>query len=287
MRRRDILAGAGSIVTGISLSFPAPAIAQGIRELKMVTAWPRNSPGLQTSAERLARSITAMSDGHLKVTVYPDDTLVRAFEVFDAVAAGVADMYHSSDYYFGAKSPALNFFASVPFGLTADELCAWINFGGGQGLWDEVDAQFNIKPLMALNTGEQMGGWYNKEVNHPQDYKGLRYRMPGLGDEVLRPAGFVRRGPVGFGSPRRRLALVWHRRSSRGPRPPRWNRARFIPRRRTPGPAPGGRGVGPGRGYSGCWRPSWTGRGPRRSRRWRAPRSAAGRGSRGPSGPCR
>src|SRR6476660_7308901 len=84
MRRRDILTGAGSIATGASLSFPAPAIAQNIRELKMVTAWPKNSPGLQTSAERLAQSITVMSDGHLKVTVYPADTLVRPFEVFDA-----------------------------------------------------------------------------------------------------------------------------------------------------------------------------------------------------------
>jgi TRAP-type mannitol/chloroaromatic compound transport system substrate-binding protein len=189
MRRRDILAGAGSLATAASLSFPAPAIVQGIRELKMVTAWPRNSPGLQTSAERLAQWITVMSDGHLKVTVYPADSLVNAFEVFDAVAIGIADMYRSADYYFGAKSPALNFFASVPFGLTADELCAWIGFGGGQALWDEVDAPFNIKPLMALNTGVNMGGWFNKQVNTPEDFKGLRYRMPDLGAEVLRRMG--------------------------------------------------------------------------------------------------
>jgi len=73
--------------------------------------------------------------------------------------------------------------------LTADEVCSWIEFGGGQALWDEVDAQFNIKPLMALNTGVQMGGWFNKEINHPEDYKGLRYRMPELGAEVLRRMG--------------------------------------------------------------------------------------------------
>jgi len=189
MRRRDILVGAGSIASGISLSFPAPAIAQGTRELKMVTAWPKNSPGLQTSAERLAQSITVMSDGHLKITVYAADALVRPFEVFGAVAAGVADMYHATDYYFEAKSPALNFFASVPYGLTADELCAWIDFGGGQALWDEVDVPFNIKPLMASNTGVNMGGWFNKEVNTPKNFKGLRYRMPGLGAEVLRRMG--------------------------------------------------------------------------------------------------
>ena len=77
----------------------------------------------------------------------------------------------------------------MPYGLTADELCSWIGFGGGQALWDEVDAQFNIKPLMASNTGVQMGGWFTKEINSPDDYKGLRYRMAGPGAEVLRRLG--------------------------------------------------------------------------------------------------
>ena len=188
-RRRTVLLGATAAVAAAG-NLPSPAIAQGIRELKLVTDWPRNSPGLQTSAERLAQSISAMSDGHLKVTVYPVGSLVRAFETFDAVTAGAADMYHSSDYYFAAgKSSALYFFCAVPYGLTADELCSWIDFGGGQALWDEVGGQFNIKPLMAFNTGVQMGGWFNKEINHPEDFKGLRYRMPELGAEVLRRMG--------------------------------------------------------------------------------------------------
>jgi TRAP-type mannitol/chloroaromatic compound transport system substrate-binding protein len=98
-------------------------------------------------------------------------------------------MYFTDEAYFQGKSPALNFFAAVPYGMTADEFGAWILFGGGQALWDEVDAQFNIKPLMARNTGTQVGGWYNKPINRPEDYKGLRYRMPGLGAEVLRRMG--------------------------------------------------------------------------------------------------
>jgi TRAP-type mannitol/chloroaromatic compound transport system substrate-binding protein len=161
----------------------------GVKELKMVTDWPAKAPGPGVSAERLAQSITAMSDGQLKVTVYPAGSLVRAFETFDAVSAGAADMYHSADYYFDGKSPALNFFCAVPYGMTADELTSWIAFGGGQELWDEVDAQFNIKPLMANNSGVQMGGWFIKEVNSPDAFKGLRYRMPGLGAEVLRRMG--------------------------------------------------------------------------------------------------
>jgi len=187
-RRRQLLLGASAaaIVAG---KLPAPAIAQGIKELKMVTSWPEGTLGLQTSAERLARSITALTDDRLKVTVYPAEALVHAFEVFDAVGAGVADMYHATDYYFVNRSPALHFFAAVPYGMTSDELCSWIYFGGGQQLWDEIDAPFNIKPLMALTTGVQMGGWFSKQVDAPADFKGLRYRMPGLGVEVLHRIG--------------------------------------------------------------------------------------------------
>jgi TRAP-type mannitol/chloroaromatic compound transport system substrate-binding protein len=187
-RRREMLMGSTAAVATAG-SLPAPAIAQGIKELKLVTSWPKNSPGVETSVERLAASITALSNGRIRVTVYPADSLVRAYEVFDAVGAGAAEMFHTGEGVFEDK-PALNFFCgTVPYGLTADEVCAWIDFGGGQALWDEVDGQFNIKPLMATNSGVQMGGWFNKEINNPEDYKGLRYRMPGLGAEVLRRMG--------------------------------------------------------------------------------------------------
>ena len=186
-RRRDVLLGATTLAAAGSL--PMPAIAQGIKEFKLVTAYPRELPGTGATPERFAQSIAAMSDGRLKVTVYPDGSLVRAFEVFDAVSAGAAEMYFTDEKYFQDKAPALNFFSAVPYGLTTDEFHAWILFGGGQELWDEVDAQFNIKPLMLQSTGVQMGGWFNKEVNTPEDFKGLRYRMPELGAEVLRRMG--------------------------------------------------------------------------------------------------
>jgi TRAP-type mannitol/chloroaromatic compound transport system substrate-binding protein len=182
-----MLLGATAAVAAAG-SLPAPAIAQGVKELKLVSAYPKDLPS-GTSPERLAQSIAAMSDGRLKVTVYPADSLVRALEVFDAVSVGAADMYFTDEKYFQDKAPALNFFSAVPYGLTTDEFHAWILFGGGQSLWDEVDAQFNIKPLMLQNTGVQMGGWFNKEINSPEDFKGLRYRMPELGAEVLRRMG--------------------------------------------------------------------------------------------------
>src|SRR5438128_1102134 len=191
MRRRDILAGAGSLAAGATLSFPAPAIAQGIRQLKMVTDWPEGKPGLHTSAGRFAQPIGVATGGRIKVEVFPAGALVRPFETFDAVSAGVADLYHSFEGYFGQKSQALHFFAAIPFGFTADELFAWIQYGGGQELWDALSGQFNIKSLLCTNTGCQMGGWFNSEITSPESFRGLRYRMPGPGAEVLRRLGAI------------------------------------------------------------------------------------------------
>jgi TRAP-type mannitol/chloroaromatic compound transport system substrate-binding protein len=191
MRRRDILAGAGSLVSSTTMSFPAPAIAQGIRQLKMVTDWPDETPGIHPMAARLAQTIGTATAGRIKIEVFPAGALVRPFETFDAVAAGVADMYHSAENYWEKKSPAFSFFAAMPFGLTADELFAWVQYGGGQELWDALSGQFNIKPLLCSNTGCQMGGWFTREITSPESFRGLRYRMPGPGAEVLRRLGAI------------------------------------------------------------------------------------------------
>src|SRR5262245_57746916 len=187
MRRRDVLAGVGSLAA--SASFPAPAITQGIRQLKLVTDWPADMPGLQTSAVRMARTIEQASGGRIKVEVFPAGTFVRAFETFEAVGAGVADMYHSFEGYFASKSPALHFFSAIPFGFTANELIAWVQYGGGQELWDGVSGRFMVKPLLCTSSGCQMGGWFAHEITSPEQYKGLRYRMAGPGAEVLRRLG--------------------------------------------------------------------------------------------------
>ncbi|MDH3335009.1 MAG: twin-arginine translocation signal domain-containing protein, partial [Rhodospirillaceae bacterium] len=134
MKRRDFLKNAATagIAGAAATTLAAPAIAQNVRELKMVTTWPKNFPGLGTSAQRLADNITAISGGSLSVKVYAAGELVPPFESFDAVSNGTADMYHGAEYYWQGKSKAFNFFAAVPFGLTATEMNAWIHHGGGQ-----------------------------------------------------------------------------------------------------------------------------------------------------------
>ena len=100
-------------------------------------------------------------------------------------------LYHSSEKTWSGKSPTFSFFCNVPFGFTANEINAWVYHGGGQALWDELSSGFNLKPFMCGNTGPQMGGWFTKEITGVESYKGLRYRMPGIGGEVLRRLGAV------------------------------------------------------------------------------------------------
>lgn len=187
MRRRSFLKGAAAgTATGLA---GAPALAQKLTELRMVTAWPKNFPGVGTGAERLARNIEAMSDGRLRVKVYAAGELVPAFEAFDAVSRGAADLYHGVAYYWAGKNKAFNFFGAVPFGLTHTETFAWISHGGGQELWDELYAPFNVKPMTAGTGGQQMGGWYRNPMNSLADFQGLKIRIPGLGGDVMRRIG--------------------------------------------------------------------------------------------------
>jgi TRAP-type mannitol/chloroaromatic compound transport system substrate-binding protein len=105
------------------------------------------------------------------------------------VSRGTAELGHSGSYYWKGKSEASSFFTAVPFGLTSMEMNAWLYFGGGLQLWQEVYAPFGVMGLPCGNSSAQMGGWFNKEINSVADLKGLKMRIPGLGGEVLARAG--------------------------------------------------------------------------------------------------
>lgn len=189
MQRRTFIAGAaGATAAGAGLGTRS-AWAKSKYEWKMVTTWPKNFPGLGTGANKLAELIGEMSGGRIEVKVYGAGELVPAFEVFDAVSRGTAEMGHGSAYYWKGKSEAAQFFSTVPFGLTAQEMNGWMYHGGGLELWSELYAEFGLVPAPAGNTGVQMGGWFNKEINSVEDLKGLKMRIPGLGGEVLKRAG--------------------------------------------------------------------------------------------------
>ena len=158
---------------------------------RLVTSWPKNYPGLGMAPERIADLVEKMSNGQMQITVYGAGEQVPAFGVFDAVSSGSHQMGHSGGYFWKGKVPAAQFFTSVPFGLTADEINAWVNRGGGLELWREIYEPFKIYPIPAGNTGTQMFGWFNKEINSLEDIKGLKMRIPGIGGEVLKEAGGI------------------------------------------------------------------------------------------------
>ncbi len=201
MKRRNLmktLLAAGGLATllagcgGEKQAQEAPVAAQPAQQTfqwKMVTSWPKNFPGLGEAPERFAREVERMSDGRLTVKVFGGGELVPPLEVFDAVSQGTAEMGHSAAYYWKGKIPAAQFFSTVPFGLNAQEFNGWLHYGGGLELWREVYAPFDVVPFAGGNTGVQMGGWFNKEINSLEDLNGLKMRIPGLGGEVLKRAG--------------------------------------------------------------------------------------------------
>jgi TRAP-type mannitol/chloroaromatic compound transport system substrate-binding protein len=195
MKRRDFVSGlalaAGVAACGSEKEQTTPGAARSEEtfEWSCVTSWPPKYPGMGMGVEHLAERVEKASNGRLRIKVYGGGELVPAFEVFDAVSRGTVEMGHDASYYHKGKLPAAQFFATIPFGMTWMELNAWFYYGGGVDLWRELYAPYNLVPFPCGNTGTQMGGWFNKEINSVEDLKGLKMRIPGLGGEVFQRAG--------------------------------------------------------------------------------------------------
>jgi TRAP-type mannitol/chloroaromatic compound transport system substrate-binding protein len=190
MKRREVLAGALAL-TACTAETQDCAEGQSAERInwKMVTTWPPNFPALGTGAAELAKSIETASGGRIRIRVYAGGELIPPFEVFGAVSQGMAEMGHGAAYYWKGKVPAAQFFTAIPFGMSMQEMNGWFYYGGGLELYRELYATFDLVPFPAGNTGVQMGGWFNREINSLADLQGLKMRIPGLGGEVLRRAG--------------------------------------------------------------------------------------------------
>jgi TRAP-type mannitol/chloroaromatic compound transport system substrate-binding protein len=184
--RRHLVAGAVAAAAG---AFAAPALAQGLRELRMVTAWPKDLTGVGVGAQRLADRIGTLTGGRLTVSVHSVGTLVPPQETMEAVMDGRAEMAHDMAAYNLSRSTGFAFFSSVPFGLTAQEHNAWVYDGGGQVLWDELNRRFGLRAFLAGNTGAQLGGWFRREIGSVGDLAGLKFRVTGIAGQVMAKLG--------------------------------------------------------------------------------------------------
>ncbi|GAB5508531.1 MAG: TRAP transporter substrate-binding protein [Rhizobiaceae bacterium] len=180
------LAGAGAAA---ATTLATPAISQNTQDMVIVSTWPRDFPGLGLPAQRLAARIAELTDGRFNVQYFAAGERVGAFDSFDEVASGNAQAYIGADYYWIGKHAGWAAFTAIPFGLTYTEIDAWTKYGGGQELWDELAGEFGLKNFACGNTGVQMGGWFNKEINSADDLKGLKMRIPGQGGQVLTKLG--------------------------------------------------------------------------------------------------
>lgn len=187
MKRRCFLK-TGAIAAPAAV-LAAPAVAQGKIEWKFPTSFPAKAPGVGTNATSFAERVNAMADGQLTLKVFSSGDLVPAFEVEDAVQQGTAEIGHSTPYYAAGKNSALHFFTAVPFGMTAVETAAWLRYGGGQDLWNEIYATRNLLPLYSGNSCIQAAGWFKKPIKSVDDFAGLNMRIAGLGGEAMRKLG--------------------------------------------------------------------------------------------------
>lgn len=193
MDRRSFIktSAIGAATAAASTSLAMPALAQGVQEWKMVTAWPKNLPGPGVAAQMLADRITTLSGGRITVKLFAAGELVPGKGVFDAVSEGTAELYHAVPSYWGSKSKGILLFGSQPFGLRADEQVGWLYHGGGQALYDEMYGRFGIKPFLCGNSGPQWAGWFRNEINSAEDLKGLKFRTTGLASEMASRLGMA------------------------------------------------------------------------------------------------
>jgi TRAP-type mannitol/chloroaromatic compound transport system substrate-binding protein len=193
MHRRSFLkaagiAGAGTAATGIA----APAIAQSMPEIRwrMATSWPKSLDTLQGGAEHFARLLSEATDGKFQIrAIAAGDIQIPPLEVTEAVTNGTIEACHTAPYYMWAKDPTFAFGCAVPFGLNGRMQNAWWLEGGGEALMNAFYAKHNIHGLLAGNTMAQMGGWFRKEINTIDDFKGVKMRIAGFAAAVISKLG--------------------------------------------------------------------------------------------------
>jgi len=190
VERRRFILKAGGVLAAAATAVQAPCvIAQSKVQWRMSTTWTPALDVLQGSAQQVAKLVDEMSGGRFKIEVFPGGQIMPPLGCFDAASQGIIEAFMGAAYYWAAKEPAVQWFASVPFGMNPEGMKAWYLYGDGLKLWEETYAAFNLVPRPGLSTGAQMAGWFRRKINAIGDYKGLKMRIPGLGGRVVAKAG--------------------------------------------------------------------------------------------------
>ncbi len=195
MDRRSFFRRAGAVGAGAAAAsaLAAPAIAQQNPRVnwRLTSSFPKGLDAIYDGATEIAAHVAEATDGQFNIQVFPPGELASPLQAVDVVASGEVDMAHSCAYYYTEKDPAFALGTAIPFGLNARLTNSWLYQGGGTELLNEFFATYNLYALPAGNTGAQMGGWFRKEINTVDDFKGLRMRIAGLTGKVMEKLGIV------------------------------------------------------------------------------------------------
>ena len=191
MKRREFLKTAG---VGLAAStVAAPAIAQSTPEIRwrMATSWPKSLDTLYGSCEYFCKRVAEVTDNKFQIQPFAAGELVGGLQVLDAVQNGTIEMGNTSLYYYWGKNPAFNLATTLPFGLNTRQHVAWMMFGGGMDLVNDLLREYNCHGILTGSTGAQMGGWFRKEIKTVDDLKGLKFRIAGFAGNILAKLGAV------------------------------------------------------------------------------------------------
>lgn len=163
--------------------------AEKIHRWKLAETWPTNFPIFGDASKKMAKMVKEMSDGRLIIKIHSRNKHKAPLGVLDMVKAGQYQMGHTAAYYYKGKDLNTMFFTTMPFGMIAAEQYAWFYHGGGMELMEKVFSRHKILAFPGGNTGNQMGGWFKKEINSVADLQGLKMRIPGFAGEVMAKVG--------------------------------------------------------------------------------------------------
>ena len=190
-RRRFIATASGAVaaVAAAAIVDAPNVIAQPKVQWRMSTVYTAANDVPQGVAQRFAKIVEEMSGGRFRIEVFPAGQIMQPFECFDAASQGRIEAFMATTQIWTDKEPALEWFATVPFGMNPQGMAAWYHQGDGLKLWEEAYGVFNLVPRPGLSTSPQMAGWFRKKITTIGDYKGLKMRIPGLGGKVVVRAG--------------------------------------------------------------------------------------------------
>ena len=177
------------MATAIATSVVCAGSAAYAANWDMQSTYPGSLTQLGTLGKRIADEIGKVTGGEITVKFQEPGAIVPALETFDAVSSGAVTAGWSTPGYWTGKDTSLALFAAVPFGPNAGEYLAWIKFGGGKELFDEIYHKYNIHGIHCAIIAPEASGWFKEEIKTVEDLKGKKMRFFGLGAKVMEKMG--------------------------------------------------------------------------------------------------